>query len=295
MSRSRRHSMPERRFRCPAAEIQKYDTEKAQLKEMELRVETLAENELKFKERRERFEQLIESKQKQIENRKQKADEIEQAHHDRMQSLESHFQNDIKIFEATSAARLKRWRQQLQENEKRLEEERVKRLKEIEGLQNQFQSVRQDIKQKEAQKAVAKELEVMQRKENFMAEMARAETTFNERARKQESELQAKQHLEEMKLMEELKRERENLLQEWLEKQKNVKKEEERPVQEEASECCSCMDALDEHNRAFLRPCGHAKICLECALSVYKSPRALCPFCRQKISKKPTLLPKYYI
>ncbi|MCO5553460.1 hypothetical protein L7F22_006981 [Adiantum nelumboides] len=146
-----------------------------------------------------------------------------------------------------------------------------------------------------AQKAVAKELEVMQRKENFMAERARAETIFNERARKRESELQAKQHLEEMKLMEELKRERENLLQEWLEKQKNVKKEEEQPVQEEASECCSCMDALDEHNRAFLRPCGHAKICLECALSIYKSQHALCPFCRQKISKKPTLLPKYYI
>ncbi|KAI5059531.1 hypothetical protein GOP47_0025850 [Adiantum capillus-veneris] len=235
---------------------EEHDNEKAQLKEMELRVETLAENELKFKERRERFEQLIEFKQKQIENQKKRADEMEKLHHDRMQRLEGQFQNEIKIFEATSAARLKRWREQLQHNEKRLEEERVKRLKEIEGLQKQFQTIRQDIKQKEAQKAVEKELEVMQRKQNFMAEMAKAEATFNEHARGQESELQVKQHHEEMKLMEEAKREREELLKEWLEKQKNEKKEKEEPVpvQEEASECCSCMDALDENNRAFLIP-----------------------------------------
>lgn len=40
----------------------------------------------------------------------------------------------------------------------------------------------------------------MRKKKNFMTELAKAETTFNENARKTETELQEKQHLEVMKV-----------------------------------------------------------------------------------------------
>ncbi|KAI5059533.1 hypothetical protein GOP47_0025852 [Adiantum capillus-veneris] len=185
-----------------------------------------------------------------------------------MQRLEAPSWNEVEIYVATSS---KRCREQLQENEKQLQEQRVKRLKESEGFQEQFQSIR---------------------KKDLMAEMEKAEAAFDERAHKEESELQAKQRLEEIKLMEEAKRSREKLLQEWFEEQKNVRKEKEQSTVEEASECATCFNVLNDQNRAILSPCGHARICLVCARKIFKSSRRFCPFCREKICKKPTLLPK---
>ncbi|KAH7425045.1 hypothetical protein KP509_11G037400 [Ceratopteris richardii] len=276
---------------------EEYDKERARLLEIQLQVDNLAENEMKFKERLERIKQRIEDKQREIESQKRRTEELERTHKQRMERLEASLQNEVKIFEATSAVRLKRYRDLLNENEKRMEEERLKRLREIDTLQKQLQSVTQDVKTMEKQKALEKELEVMQRTKNFIVKMERAEVEFNEMARKAETDLQERQHEEEMKLLEEAEKETEQLIQEWLSKQQEDKKGKEQITEDsinEVSECCMCMDELSPKNRAVLYPCGHATICLGCALLVYNEDRKLCPICREKIKKKPMLLPEIY-
>lgn len=118
--------------------------------------------------------------------------------------------------------------------------------------------------------------------------------------------------------MEEAKKEREALLQEWLSKQEKEKKEKQQILEEvgpfkivvcsnevsfsklslcavmQVPECCLCMDTLSDENRAIFNPCGHARICLDCAVDVYNTEKKQCPMCREKIRKKPTLLPKFY-
>lgn len=286
---------------------QDHDKEQAMLKAMELQVENLAEDELKFKTKKEHIERLIGEKQKEIESHKRRAEEMERNYQDAVHRLHEAFRNDMRIFEARSTSRVKRLREELEQNEKRLEEERAIRTKDIENLQKQFRVLTKSHKEKETQKALERELEVMQKKQDWKADMAKTEAMFNRTVRERESNLQDKQHQEMMLLVEEAKREREKLLKEWLEKSETLKKEKleakkakeqseetaAEDAEEQVSECAICMDPLNEKNRALLVPCGHARLCLSCAKDVQKE-KGICPFCRKKI-KKAMLLPKLFM
>ena len=62
--------------------VKDHDKEQAMLKAMELQVENLAEDELKFRTKKEHIERLIGEKQKEIERHKRRAEEMERNYQD---------------------------------------------------------------------------------------------------------------------------------------------------------------------------------------------------------------------
>eukprot|EP00249_Psilotum_nudum_P019899 c27467_g1_i1 orf=128-2011(+) len=280
---------------------QDHDKEQAMLKAAELHVENLTEDERRFRTSKQRMEQLIQLKQKEIDAQKKRTEEMEQRFLEAMHSLDRKFQTDMKSFEAMRNAKVKRLREQLEISVKKSEEERSLQVKKVESLEKKFMLLAEDHKKQETRKALLRQHMAMQKTKNFRMNMEKVEAAFNEQARQTESALQEQQHREMMELMEDSKRERESILKEWLEKQETLKKKSleakeakerlQNDVAEQSNECAVCWESLSEGNRALLNPCGHAKLCIDCATDIFKGTK-LCPICRQEIKREPIICPK---
>lgn len=279
------------------------EDKQAKLKAMELEVVSLSEKEQNFKMRKQALCHQIETRQKEIEDQQKRTHEMQEWFAKEERTLLKKFEHDIDIMDKISSAKEGELMRQLERDEKLRENETLSRMGQIERRRHALQELKESYAKFEEQKALDREAEAMAKRKNFMAEVRKAETDFNEKIRAVESSLQDQQQGEMIKLVDEIEHEKEAFYKEWLNEQEALKKEAEEVKKqkeqlqkgnEEQSmtpECMVCWDNLTPENRALLDPCGHARLCVDCALEVFKTKRE-CPLCRQKIMKKPILCPK---
>lgn len=279
------------------------EDKQAKLKAMELEVVSLSEKEQNFRIRKQALCHQIETRQKEIEDQKKRTQEMQEWFNKEERTLLKKFEHDMDIMDKISSAKEEELMRQLERDEKLRENETLSRMGQIERRRQALQELKESYEKFEEQKALDKEADAMAKRKNFMAEVRKAEADFNEKIRVVESSLQDQQQGEMIKLVDEIEHEKEAFYKEWLNEQETLKNEAEEVKKqkeqlqkgnEEQSmtpECMVCWDNLTPENRALLDPCGHARLCVDCALEVFKVKRE-CPLCRQKIMKKPILCPK---
>ncbi|KAJ7516301.1 hypothetical protein O6H91_22G052100 [Diphasiastrum complanatum] len=271
---------------------EKHDKEKAMLRARELEVERLQVSREQCISSKQHLEYLLEEKQKEIDRQMKRGEELESKHAEERRRQEGRFESDLKAFNAVSFAKEKKLRDHLELNEKQFAEEQFLRLQEVNYLRQKFEKITEKIKQEEAKEALDKEEEALRIRESCREKMLKAEVELNERAHALEMELMERQQQELIELFEENENEKQELLKKWLEDQEALQKAATEVPQEEddnlsdEAECVICFEELGA-NRALLKPCGHAKICLNCALDLWKNKKPHCPICRGIIASKP--------
>lgn len=279
------------------------EDKQAKLKAMELEVVSLSEKEQNFKMRKQELSHQIETRQKEIMDQKKRTEEMQEWFAKEERILFKKFEKEMDIMDKTSSAKEGELKKQLERAEKLRENETISRMRQIEKRRLALQELKESYEKIEEQKALDREAEAMAKRKNFMAEVRKAEADFNDQIRLVESSLQDQQQEEMIKLAEETEHEKEAFYKEWLNEQETLKKEAEEvkkqneqlqkgnDEQDMTPECMVCWDNLTPENRALLDPCGHARLCIDCALEVFKV-RKECPLCRGKIMKKPILCPR---
>lgn len=279
------------------------EDKQAKLKAMELEVVSLSEKEQNFKMRKQALCYQIETRQKEIEDQQNRTKEMQEWFAKEESILAKKFEEEMGIMDKASSAKEGELKKQLERDEKLRENETISRMRQIERRRLELQELKESYEKIEEQKALDKEAEAMAKRKNFMAEVRKAEADFNEQIRVVESSLQDQQQGEMIKLVEEIEHEKEAFYKEWLNEQETLKNkaEEVRKQKEQLQkgndenemtpECMVCWDNLTPENRALLDPCGHARLCIDCAKEVFKT-RKECPLCRAEIKKRPILCPK---
>lgn len=279
------------------------EDKQAKLKAMELEVVSLSEKEQNFKMRKQALCHQIETRQKEIEDQQNRTKEMQAWFAKEESILAKKFEEEMDVMDKASSSKEGELKKQLERDEKLRENETISRMRQIERRRLILQELKESYEKIEEQKALDKEADAMAKRKNFMAEVRKAEADFNEKIRLVESSLQDQQQGEMIKLVEEIEHEKEAFYKEWLNEQETLKNKAEEvrkqkeqlqkgnDEQEMTPECMVCWDNLTPENRALLDPCGHARLCIDCAKEVFKT-RKECPLCRSEIKKKPILCPK---
>ncbi|XP_059063483.1 protein SUPPRESSOR OF GENE SILENCING 3 homolog isoform X2 [Cryptomeria japonica] len=283
---------------------QEHAHKQAKLKAMELEVVTLSEEEQNIKIQRKSISWQIQMKAKQIEQQQALTCVMQERFTEEARRLHEMFEAGVSRVDEEGSSIERELREQLERDEKLHEKERNFRMKQIHMRHQALQELKKGNEKLVEEKALARESEIMSKREKFMAAARKAETDFNAEIQRLESSLQAEQQEEMAKLAEESEREKDDFYREWEKENETIRKEfdnlgtnkeqknEEQihKENEKAPECAICWECLTSDNRALLTPCGHTQVCVGCAQAVFKTTKE-CPLCRQKITKKPMQCP----
>ncbi|BBN17300.1 hypothetical protein MPTK1_7g13470 [Marchantia polymorpha subsp. ruderalis] len=290
---------------------EEHEREKAKLKAKLVEVDQIAESHQRFKSSKALLSLQLKEAEMGLQEQKQREEYISYRHAEQLKLMDAQFKSDIWRMEEERLAREGKIRALFESNERQLLKERIERNKEVETMRSQVANITQELEKHIAQKALGKEREIARRREEAYAVIKQREEQFNEVAHNMERNMLEKHEAQKMKLVEDFNKMRQEILMEWLRKQTALKasaesaKQEKEKLESEAkilststetlSECSVCfLDFGEEATRALMQPCGHAKICLKCAVDIYQKTR-LCPICRVRLSTKPKAIPKLYM